>query len=209
MKLFLATSNPHKIEELKKMLSEAGLDLAVHTAAAVGGMPEVIEDQDTFSGNALKKARALAALLPSDGLALADDSGICIDAFDGAPGVRSARYAGESANDEDNLDKLIREMEPVPDGERGGAFVCHLAAVMQGGNEIVFEGEVRGSILRERKGDNGFGYDPVFLPTGRQRTTAEMSQDEKAAISHRGIAARKFIAWLKDINSLRNLAAWN
>jgi XTP/dITP diphosphohydrolase len=100
-------------------------------------------------------------------------------------------------------------MEPVPDGERGGAFVCHLAAVMPGGNEIVFEGEVRGSILRERKGDNGFGYDPVFLPTGRQRTTAEMSQDEKAAISHRGIAARKFIAWLKDINSLRNLAAWN
>ena len=102
MKLYLATSNLHKIDELKKMLSEAGLNREVHTAEAVGGMPEVIEDQDTFSGNALKKARALAALLPSDGLALADDSGICIEAFDGAPGVRSARYAGEDATDESN-----------------------------------------------------------------------------------------------------------
>ena len=89
MKLYLATSNLHKIDELKKMLSEAGLQMEVHTAEAVGGMPEVIEDQDTFSGNALKKARALAALLASDSVALADDSGICIDAFDGAPGVRS------------------------------------------------------------------------------------------------------------------------
>ena len=198
MKLYLATSNLHKIDELKKTLSEAGLQMEVHTAQAIGGMPEVIEDQDTFSGNALKKARALAALLASDSVALADDSGICIDAFDGAPGVRSARYAGEQASDEANLDKLIREMESVPDGLRGGAFVCHLAAVMPGGDEFVFEGEVRGSILRERKGANGFGYDPVFLPTGRKRTTAEMSQNEKSAISHRGIATRKFIAWLKE-----------
>lgn len=201
MKLYLATSNLHKIDELKKMLSEAGLKSEVYTAEAVGGMPEVIEDQDSFSGNALKKARALAALLPNDGLALADDSGICIEAFDGAPGVRSARYAGEDATDESNLDKLIREMESIPDGQRGGAFVCHLAAVMPGGDEVVFEGEVRGSILRERKGANGFGYDPVFLPERRNRTTAEMSQDEKAAISHRGIATRKFIAWLKKADS--------
>ena len=198
MKLYLATSNLHKIDELKKMLSEAGLRMEVHTAEAVGGMPEVIEDQDTFSGNALKKARALAALLPNDGLALADDSGICIEAFDGAPGVRSARYAGEGATDEENLDKLIQEMESIPDGQRGGAFVCHLAAVMPGGEEFVFEGEVRGSILRERRGSNGFGYDPVFLPTGRMVTTAQMSQDEKAAISHRGVATRKFISWLRE-----------
>ena len=201
MKLYLATSNLHKIDELKKMLSEAGLNSEVHTAEALGGMPEVIEDQDTFSGNALKKARVLAALLPNDGLALADDSGICIEAFDGAPGVRSARYAGEEATDESNLDKLIREMESIPDGQRGGAFVCHLAAVMPGGDEVVFEGEVWGSILRSRKGANGFGYDPVFLPEGRKRTTAEMSQDEKAVISHRGIATRKFIAWLKKADS--------
>ena len=200
MKLYLATSNLHKIDELKKMLSEAGLKMEVHTAEAVGGMPEVVEDQETFSGNALKKARALAALLPSEGLALADDSGICIEAFDGAPGVRSARYAGENATDEANLDKLIREMEPIPDGLRGGAFVCHLAAVLPGGEEFVFEGEVKGSILRERRGENGFGYDPVFLPAGRKRTTAEMSQNEKAEISHRGIATRKLIAWLREAN---------
>ena len=201
MKLYLATSNLHKIDELKKMLSEAGVNWEVHTAEALGGMPEVIEDQNTFSGNALKKARVLAALLPNDGLALADDSGICIEAFDGAPGVRSARYAGEDATDESNVDKLIREMESLPDGQRRGAFVCHLAAVLPGGDEVVFEGEVRGSILRERKGVNGFGYDPVFLPEGRNRTTAEMSQDEKTTISHRGIATRKFIAWLKEGDS--------
>ena len=197
MKLYLATSNLPKIDELKKMLSEAGLNGEVHTAEAVGGMPEVIEDQDTFSGNALKKARALAALLPDDGLALADDSGICIEAFDGAPGVRAARYAGEDATDESNLDKLIREMKSIPDGQRGGAFVCHLAAVLPGGDEVVFEGEVRGLILRERKGTNGFGYDPVFYIPLKRKTFAEMSLDEKGKISHRGLALNNMLTYLK------------
>ena len=180
------------------MLAAAGLDIEVHTAEAVGGMPEVIEDQETFTGNALKKARALAALLPEDGLALADDSGICIEAFDGAPGVRSARYAGETATDEENLSKLIREMEPVPDGARGGSFECHLAVVAPHGDEEVFVGEIRGTILRDRRGKNGFGYDPVFLPTGYEQTTAEMSGEEKAAISHRGNAMRRFLEWLQN-----------
>lgn len=201
MKLYLATTNLHKIEELNDMLQEAGLDVEVHTPIAVGGMPEVIEDQDTFSGNALKKARALAAILPDDGLALADDSGICIDAFDGAPGVYSARYAGEGASDEENLAKLIREMESVPDGSRGGRFVCHLAMVSPHGEEQVFEGEILGEILREPRGEGGFGYDPVFRPIGRKRTTAEMSASEKAAISHRGNAMRKFLEWLSAVRS--------
>ncbi len=178
------------------MLEEVGLPIEVHTPLAVGGMPEVVEDQDTFSGNALKKARALAALLPPDGLALADDSGICIDALNGAPGVYSARYAGEGASDEENLAKLEREMVSVPDGSRGGRFVCHLAVVSPDGEERVFEGEVVGEILRERRGAGGFGYDPVFRPLGRKRTTAEMSASEKAEISHRGIAMRKFLGWL-------------
>ena len=195
MKLYLATTNLHKIEELSEMLREAKIDAEVHTPLAVGGMPEVIEDQDTFSGNALKKARALAALLPDDGLALADDSGICIDAFDGAPGVYSARYAGEGVSDQDNLDKLIREMELVPEGSRGGRFTCHLAVVSPQGEENVFEGEILGEILRQSRGSAGFGYDPVFLPKGRNRTTAEMSSSEKAAISHRGIAMRQFLEW--------------
>ena len=202
MRLYLATSNLHKIEELAAMLAATGLDVEVRTAQAVGGMPEVVEDQDTFSGNALKKARALAALLPEDGLALADDSGICIEAFDGAPGVYSARYAGEDATDEENLDKLIREMELLPDDQRGGSFECHLAVVAPHGDERIFVGEILGTILRERRGESGFGYDPVFLPLGEDRTTAEMSSEEKAAISHRGNAMRQFLGWLPSI--LRN-----
>jgi XTP/dITP diphosphohydrolase len=202
MRLYLATSNLHKIEELAAMLAATGLDVEVRTAQAVGGMPEVVEDQDTFSGNALKKARALAALLPEDGLALADDSGICIEAFDGAPGVYSARYAGEGATDEENLDKLIREMELLPDDQRGGSFECHLAIVAPHGDERIFVGEILGTILRERRGEAGFGYDPVFLPLGEDRTTAEMSSEEKAAISHRGNAMRQFLGWLPSI--LRN-----
>jgi XTP/dITP diphosphohydrolase len=202
MRLYLATSNLHKIEELAAMLAATGLDVEVRTAQAVGGMPEVVEDQDTFSGNALKKARALAALLPEDGLALADDSGICIEAFDGAPGVYSARYAGEDATDEENLDKLIREMELLPDDQRGGSFECHLAIVAPHGDERIFVGEILGTILRERRGEAGFGYDPVFLPLGEDRTTAEMSSEEKAAISHRGNAMRQFLGWLPSI--LRN-----
>ncbi len=204
MKLYLATTNLHKIEELNEMLREAGLDVEVHTPLAVGGMPEVVEDQDTFSGNALKKARALAALLPEDGLALADDSGICIDAFDGAPGVYSARYAGEGATDQENLDKLIREMESIPDNKRGGRFTCHLAVVSPHGEESVFEGQILGEILREPRGKGGFGYDPVFLPKGRKRTTAEMSSSEKAAISHRGNAMRKFLDWFSKTYSRGN-----
>lgn len=196
MKLYLATTNPHKIVELESMLEDAGLGYEVHGADTLGGMPPVVEDQDTFTGNALKKAKALAERLPEDGIALADDSGICIDAFDGAPGVYSARYAGEGASDEANLVKLISEMETVPDGQRGGRFVCHLAAVSATGEEAVFEGEIEGEILRERRGQNGFGYDPVFKPIGRNRTTAEMAPEEKAAISHRGRAMRAFTDWL-------------
>ena len=204
MKLYLATSNLHKIEELAAMLSAAGIDIEVHTAEAVGGMPEVVEDQDTFSGNALKKARALAALLPEDGLALADDSGICIEAFDGAPGVYSARYAGEGATDEENLEKLIREMENVPDDERGGSFECHLAVVAPHGEERIFVGEILGTILRERRGEGGFGYDPVFLPLGEVCTTAEMKPEEKAAISHRGNAMRGFLGWFIESDIITN-----
>lgn len=178
------------------MLREAGLPVEAHTPLSIGGMPEVVEDQKTFSGNALKKARALAALLPEDGLALADDSGICVDALNDAPGVYSARYAGEGAGDEENLVKLLQEMDGVPEGSRGARFVCHLALVSPQGEEHLFKGEIEGKILREPRGEGGFGYDPVFLPNGRKRTTAEMSRSEKAEISHRGIAMRKFLEWL-------------
>lgn len=198
MKLYLATGNLHKLEELRTMLRDAGLSIEVHTPAAVGGMPEVEEDQDSFSGNALKKARALAALLPDDGWALADDSGLRVDALDGAPGVYSARYAGEDATDAQNTAKLLLALDGVEDGRRGAAFHCHLALVCPGGEERVFEGSCRGSILREQAGSGGFGYDPVFAPQGFEKTFAELTSQEKQELSHRGAAMRSLIDWLRE-----------
>lgn len=198
MKLYLATGNLHKVGELQAMLSSAGLPVEVHTPAAIGGMPEVVEDQDSFTGNALKKARALAALLPTDCWALADDSGLCVDALQGAPGVYSARYAGEDASDGDNIDKLLKELDEVEKAERGGGFRCHLAIVHPGGEEFVFEGECRGVISRSRSGEGGFGYDPVFVPNGFEASFAELSSEEKASLSHRGNAMRNLVAWLSE-----------
>lgn len=178
------------------MLSAARLDLDVHTPMAVGGMPEVDEDQNTFAGNALKKARALAALLPEEGWALADDSGLCVDALLGAPGVRSARFAGPGASDRDNLNKLLAKLEPVEDENRGAAFECHLALVSPHGEERLFVGRCPGRIVREPAGKKGFGYDPVFVPEGHERTFAEMTGEEKAGLSHRGQAFARFVEWV-------------
>lgn len=197
MRLYLATGNLHKVEELKEMLAAANLPIEVHTPAVVGGMPEVDEDQATFSGNALKKARALAALLPDHDWALADDSGLCVDALDGDPGVYSARYAGAKATDSENTGQLLANLVNVPDDNRGAGFQCHLALVSPLGEEHVFVGECRGKILREIRGDGGFGYDPVFVPEGFDETFAELGSTEKAKLSHRGNAMRQLVEWLK------------
>ena len=196
MKLFLATGNLHKIEELRAMLAAAGLDLEVHTPGMVGGMPEVVEDQDSFTGNALKKARALAAILPHDGWALADDSGLCVDALDGAPGVLSARYSGPEATDASNMEKLLEALDGIEERNRAAGFRCHLALVSPHGEEYVFEGECRGEILHERRGKAGFGYDPLFVPNGYEATFAELGSGEKAGLSHRGQAMKQLVAWL-------------
>lgn len=196
MKLYLATGNLHKIEELQALLAAAGLPIDAQGPAAVGGMPDVVEDQDTFTGNALKKARALAAALPDGAYSLADDSGLCVDALDGAPGVRSARYAGEDASDADNTRKLLQTLSGFSDAARAAAFRCHLALVSKDGEEQVFEGECRGRILRSPTGDGGFGYDPVFLPDGFSKSFAELSRDEKSGLSHRGKAMAQLVAWL-------------
>ena len=179
------------------MIATAGLAVEAHTPAAVGGMPEVDEDQDSFSGNALKKARALAAILPEDGWALADDSGLCVDALGGAPGVYSARYAGDDATDSDNIDKLLEALDGIEERNRSASFRCHLAIVAPHGEELVFEGSCLGEIIHERRGEGGFGYDPVFVPVGHESTFAELSDNEKASLSHRGDAMRQFVAWLK------------
>ncbi|MDQ8200766.1 RdgB/HAM1 family non-canonical purine NTP pyrophosphatase [Pelagicoccus enzymogenes] len=197
MKLYLATGNAHKIEELRAMLAAAGLAVEVFGPLEVGGMPEVVEDQDSFAGNALKKARALAALLPAGAYALADDSGLCVDALDGAPGVYSARYAGEDASDDDNTNKLLHILSALGEVDRSAGFQCHLALVSKGGEEQVFEGECRGRIIERKMGAGGFGYDPVFVPDGFSESFAQLTRAQKAGLSHRGKAMAKLIAWLE------------
>lgn len=179
------------------MLDAAKLPIEIHTPIVVGGMPEVDEDQDSFEGNALKKARALAALIPEDSWSIADDSGLCVDALGGAPGVYSARYAGPGASDEANVEKLLEALDGIEQRSRLAAFRCCLALVSPRGEEFVFEGECPGEIVHEPRGGSGFGYDPVFVPAGRESTFAELGDAEKAALSHRGQAMRQLVDWLK------------
>ncbi len=186
MRLLIATRNPHKLREFSLLLNPHDVDPLP---------PEIDlppETGATFAQNALLKARAAAAATGRD--AIADDSGIEADALDGAPGVRSARFAGEDATDEDNLEKLLAE---VPDGS-GAEYVCALAYVGADGEERLFEGRCRGVLTAAPRGEGGFGYDPAFIPDDdhTDRTMAELSPREKDAISHRGRAARELLAWL-------------
>jgi XTP/dITP diphosphohydrolase len=187
MRLVLATRNDHKVREVGRLMD--GL--------AVEPLPEHVtlppEDGDTFAANALGKARAAAAELGRP--AIADDSGIEAAALGGAPGIRSARFAGEDATDADNLAKLRAEA-PAGSALR---YVCVMAYAEPGGGERTFTGVCDGTLAPEPRGSGGFGYDPVFLPADRSdgRTMAELSDEEKDAISHRGRAARALLAWLR------------
>ncbi len=197
MKLYLASGNPHKAGEFRALAQEGGgarIDFA--GAAEVGGMPAVDEDTGTFSGNALKKARALLARLPAGGWALADDSGLCVAALGGAPGVDSAIFAGPAADPAANLAKLVGAMDRVPDGRRSAEFVCVLALCGPGGVERLFEGRCPGRLAREPRGAGGFGYDPIFVPDGFDTTMAEMPGRLKNRIGHRGRAWAECSAWL-------------
>ena len=151
-------------------------------------MPEVAETGLTFAENALLKARAVAAFtgLP----AVADDSGLCVDALNGMPGVLSARWSGKHGDDEANLWLVLGQMSDVPAGRRGAHFTCAAALVLPSGAEQVTEGVLDGSLTREPRGSNGFGYDPIFVPSGGELTTAQLSAEEKDKISHRGRALR-------------------
>jgi XTP/dITP diphosphohydrolase len=188
MRLVVATRNPHKLRELAPLLAPHELE---PLAEEVELPPET---GDSFAGNALLKARAAAEA--TGRAAIADDSGIEAAALGGAPGVRSARYAGEGASDEDNLAKLLAD---VPrDGDRRVAYVCVLAYVQPDGEEHLFEGRCDGVLAVEPRGTGGFGYDPAFIPVDRDDglTMAELTPEQKDAISHRGRAARAFRAWL-------------
>ncbi|MGH8870235.1 MAG: RdgB/HAM1 family non-canonical purine NTP pyrophosphatase [Actinomycetes bacterium] len=187
-RLVLATRNAHKVEELRRILDAAGLDVELLGSEAFADMPDVAETGVTFADNALLKARAVAE---ATGLpAVGDDSGLCVDALNGMPGVLSARWAGEHATDQRNLDLLLDQVAEVPDSRLGARFVCAAALALPDGRTCVAEGEVRGGLVRQPRGTNGFGYDPAFVPEGETRTTAEMPSDEKDAISHRGRAFR-------------------
>jgi XTP/dITP diphosphohydrolase len=197
MKLFLASGNPHKSAEFQALADGSqGIRIEIAGAAQAGGMPPVVEDSGTFEGNARKKARALHALLPSDAWALADDSGLCVDALDGAPGVESAYFAGPQGDGAANLAKLVHVMRGVPGPRRAAAFVCILALCGPGGVERSFEGRCRGRLVPEPRGNAGFGYDPLFVPEGFETTFAEMSAELKNSVGHRGRAWRECAAWL-------------
>lgn len=192
-RIVLATRNPHKILELRRILSDAGLaDVELVGVESYPEAPEVPETGDTFEANALLKARAVSRTTGE--LAVADDSGLCVEALRGMPGVLSARWSGDLENGGDrdalNLRLVLAQVADVPDDRRGAWFECAAVAVYPSGDELVAHGRIRGTLTRAPRGANGFGYDPIFLPTGSTRTTAEMSPAEKDAISHRGRAFR-------------------
>ena len=193
----LATNNAHKVAEIATALDFPGWEF--RTLRELGIESDPAEDADTFEGNARIKARA--AHEASGGLAaLADDSGLVVDALDGAPGVHSARYAGELCDDAANNAKLLAALGNVPDAERTARFASTLVFVDEDGSEIVAEGTVEGRIGHEGRGSEGFGYDPLFLPDvfGGARTLAEVDRDEKNAVSHRGNALRQLRATLEE-----------
>lgn len=184
--LVLATRNPHKVAELRAILE--GLPLGQVASAAELDAPDVVEDAGTLTANALKKARELAQF--SGQLSLADDTGLEVDALDGAPGVYSARWAGEGCSYADNCNKLLAELDGVPAGRRGARFRTVMALVdPDSGAEITAEGSVAGTILDAPRGEGGFGYDPLFYLPDDGRTLAEMDTQEKNRVSHRARAA--------------------
>ncbi|HNS73185.1 MAG TPA: XTP/dITP diphosphatase [bacterium] len=182
-RLLLATRNRDKVEEIREAL--AGLEIDLLTVDELGPLPEVIEDQETLKGNAIKKAATLASL--SGLLSLADDTGLEVDALNGAPGVYSSRYSGENATYAENVTRLLSELEGVRPAERTARFRCVIAIADARGVETV-DGVCEGLIIDEPRGTGGFGYDPVFMVPDTGKTMAELSMAEKNRISHRGRA---------------------
>jgi XTP/dITP diphosphohydrolase len=193
-RVLLATRNPGKLVELRRMLVDVE-GLSVVGLADVPEFPEAPETGATFAENALAKARdaAAATRLPS----VADDSGLTVDALNGMPGVLSARWSGRHGDDLANLELLLGQLGDVPDQRRGAAFVCAAALVVPGGPERVVHGKWNGTIARAPLGTNGFGYDPIFVPAGETRTSAELSAAEKDASSHRARALRALLPHLR------------
>jgi XTP/dITP diphosphohydrolase len=196
-RVVLATRNPHKIAELRAILAAAGAEVELVGVNEFPDLPDIPETGVTFAENALLKAAETARRtgLPS----IADDSGLCVDVLGGAPGIFSARWAGKHGDDAANLDLLLAQLADIPDGHRRAHFACAAALALPDGAETVREGRIEGRLLHARRGTNGFGYDPVFLPDGYDQTTAEMPAEQKNAISHR---TRAFQALSQDLAAL-------
>ncbi len=193
-RLALATGNRGKIREIRSLLSGLGIDIV--TCDDFEGWPALEETGDTFEDNAASKALELSrwAGMP----ALADDSGLEVKALGGEPGVMSARYAGKQGDDAANIARLLREMEDVPVGQRGARFVCVLVLASPRGERVEIRETCGGDITIAPKGELGFGYDPVFIPGGMEKTMAELSLDDKSAVSHRGKALRRLRAMFEN-----------
>ena len=193
MKIVLASHNKNKIKELKELLEDTNIkDIDLLTLDDIGYDKEIIEDGSSFEENAMIKASAIAS---DKIIAVADDSGLCVEALNGAPGIYSARYSGEDANDEKNIALLLKNLNGVDN--RNAYFISNVACIMPNGENFVCEGRFYGKILNAPKGENGFGYDPIFFIPELGKTAAELSPNEKNAISHRGKAMRAFAIELK------------
>lgn len=195
MELWLATGNKGKVAELEKLLE--GLPFEVHTQSELSYFSQPPEDGDSFEANARIKAKALHALKP-DSWTVADDSGLAVEGLGGLPGIHSARYAGPKAQDSENNAKLLKMMQLRGAVNRKAAFHCCLIAIDPQGNEHICEGIMEGEVAKKGAGQGGFGYDPVFVPTGEERTLAEMDPGEKNQISHRSQAMAKLVEILKN-----------
>lgn len=196
-RLILATRNTYKITELRAILDDAGLDVELVGADAYPEVPDVKETGVTFAENALLKAHALARATGHP--AVADDSGLCVDVLGGAPGIFSARWSGRHGDDRANLELLLAQLGDVPDEHRAAHFECAAALALPDGTERVVTGRLPGTLRREPTGGGGFGYDPILQPDGETRTCAELTPEEKNAISHRGKAFRALAPLVRDL----------
>lgn len=193
----VATHNRKKAAELRRVIDAEGVEARVVGLDELPGYPEPAETATTFEGNALIKARAAAE--ETGELAVADDSGLAVDLLNGMPGVRSARWSGPDATDEQNLDLLIRQLADTDAEQRTASFVCAMAMVAPDGREWVVRGEMLGRLVLHPRGSNGFGYDPIFIANGRSQTNSELTPEQKDAISHRGRAVRALLPLLRDV----------
>jgi XTP/dITP diphosphohydrolase len=193
-KIVIASHNQKKIEEMRRILEQAGLEIEILGTDQFSDLADVEETGSTFAANAMLKAHYVSG---ATGLpAVADDSGLCVDALNGMPGILSARWAGQHGDDRANLELLLRQIAHIPRKRRGASFVCAVAYCEPGGREFIVEGSMNGEIIDSPRGANGFGYDPIFVPMGHVVTSAELNSQEKDAISHRGHALKAFVKQL-------------